>query len=104
MGMPKCGTTDLYAKIVRHDSVVNLLKEPHWWARKRVGRGKRDFYGSGSDGVGGCSDGGGGGDCDVGNGIGSDDCGRGGKEGNVCGVGVVGVLLLVMVMIVMVVA
>eukprot|EP00057_Strongylocentrotus_purpuratus_P020638 XP_011675112.1 PREDICTED: uncharacterized protein LOC100888984 [Strongylocentrotus purpuratus] len=39
MGMPKCGTTDLYAKIVRHDSVVNLLKEPHWWARKRVGRG-----------------------------------------------------------------
>lgn len=49
MGMPKCGTTDLYAKIVRHDSVVNLLKEPHWWARKRVGRGmglrsKRDLF------------------------------------------------------------
>ncbi|XP_071508356.1 carbohydrate sulfotransferase 15-like [Diadema antillarum] len=38
MGMPKCGTTDLFSKIIRHPSVVRTLKEPHWWTRERVGR------------------------------------------------------------------
>ncbi|XP_072179815.1 carbohydrate sulfotransferase 15-like [Diadema setosum] len=38
MGMPKCGTTDLFSKITRHPSVVRTLKEPHWWTRMRVGR------------------------------------------------------------------
>ncbi|XP_072166435.1 carbohydrate sulfotransferase 15-like [Diadema setosum] len=41
MGMPKCGTTDLFAKITRHPSVVRTLKEPHWWTRRRVGRSRR---------------------------------------------------------------
>ena len=37
-GMPKCGTTDLYAKLTRHPDVVGgVMKEPHWWTRKRFG-------------------------------------------------------------------
>ena len=36
-GFPKAGTTDLWAKIVRHPDIVATIKEPHWWTRRRVG-------------------------------------------------------------------
>ncbi|XP_054770745.2 uncharacterized protein LOC129278624 [Lytechinus pictus] len=35
IGMPKCGTTDMYEKITEHPAVVRLQKEPHWWTRRR---------------------------------------------------------------------
>lgn len=37
IGMPKCGTTDLWDKIVQHPQVQGVPKEPHWWARRRLG-------------------------------------------------------------------
>ncbi|KAL8609182.1 hypothetical protein ACOMHN_062422 [Nucella lapillus] len=40
-GFPKCGTTDMYQRIVAHPLVVHLLKEPHWFTRRR-------FHGDGS--------------------------------------------------------
>nr|XP_054768330.1 uncharacterized protein LOC129275886 [Lytechinus pictus] len=37
LGVAKCGTSDLWDKIVAHPHVVrNLLKEPHWWSRRRL--------------------------------------------------------------------
>ena len=37
-GMPKCGTTDLYARLTRHPEITGgVMKEPHWWTRKRFG-------------------------------------------------------------------
>ncbi|XP_063965638.1 carbohydrate sulfotransferase 15-like [Lytechinus pictus] len=37
LGVAKCGTSDLWDKIVSHPHVVrNLLKEPHWWSRRRL--------------------------------------------------------------------
>ncbi|XP_071500903.1 carbohydrate sulfotransferase 15-like [Diadema antillarum] len=37
VGMPKCGTSDLWMKIVHHPQVVSyrVVKEPHWWTRRR---------------------------------------------------------------------
>ncbi|XP_030842753.1 carbohydrate sulfotransferase 15 isoform X1 [Strongylocentrotus purpuratus] len=37
LGMPKCGTTDLWSKITMHPDVKYTVKEPHWWARVRLG-------------------------------------------------------------------
>ncbi|XP_019616722.1 PREDICTED: carbohydrate sulfotransferase 15-like [Branchiostoma belcheri] len=36
IGMPKCGTTDLYHRISKHPEVVHGQKEPHWWAKARI--------------------------------------------------------------------
>ncbi|KAI4812355.1 hypothetical protein KUCAC02_023753 [Chaenocephalus aceratus] len=38
IGQPKCGTTDLFHRLLLHPEVkFNILKEPHWWTRKRFG-------------------------------------------------------------------
>eukprot|EP00057_Strongylocentrotus_purpuratus_P034699 XP_796225.3 PREDICTED: carbohydrate sulfotransferase 15 [Strongylocentrotus purpuratus] len=39
IGMPKCGTTDLWNKLIRHPYIVYTHKEPHWWSRTRIGHG-----------------------------------------------------------------
>ncbi|XP_041483058.1 carbohydrate sulfotransferase 15-like [Lytechinus variegatus] len=39
IGMPKCGTTDLWNKLIRHPYIADTKKEPHWWSRIRMGRG-----------------------------------------------------------------
>ncbi|XP_030837200.1 carbohydrate sulfotransferase 15-like [Strongylocentrotus purpuratus] len=31
IGMYKCGTTDIWTKIVDHPDCVDVPKEPHWW-------------------------------------------------------------------------
>jgi N-acetylgalactosamine 4-sulfate 6-O-sulfotransferase len=37
-GFPKCGTTDLYRRLGSHPGIyASKVKEPHWWARKRLG-------------------------------------------------------------------
>ena len=33
--MAKCGTTDLWDKIVAHPDVIDVPKEPHWWGMRR---------------------------------------------------------------------
>lgn len=38
IGQPKCGTTDLFYRLLLHPEVMfNTMKEPHWWTRKRFG-------------------------------------------------------------------
>ncbi|XP_053548579.1 carbohydrate sulfotransferase 15 [Bombina bombina] len=38
IGQPKCGTTDLYDRLRLHSRVrFSVIKEPHWWTRKRFG-------------------------------------------------------------------
>ncbi|XP_075997908.1 carbohydrate sulfotransferase 15-like [Genypterus blacodes] len=38
VGQPKCGTTDLFRRLLLHPEVkFNTIKEPHWWTRKRFG-------------------------------------------------------------------
>ncbi|XP_069755845.1 carbohydrate sulfotransferase 15 [Narcine bancroftii] len=38
IGQPKCGTTDLYNRLRQHPELsFSILKEPHWWTRKRFG-------------------------------------------------------------------
>ncbi|XP_061600821.1 carbohydrate sulfotransferase 15-like [Cololabis saira] len=38
IGQPKCGTTDLFHRLLMHPEVkFNIIKEPHWWTRKRFG-------------------------------------------------------------------
>ncbi|CAL8299201.1 unnamed protein product [Merluccius merluccius] len=38
IGQPKCGTTDLYHRLLLHGEIkYNIMKEPHWWTRKRFG-------------------------------------------------------------------
>lgn len=38
IGQPKCGTTDLFRRMLLHpDLRFNTIKEPHWWTRKRFG-------------------------------------------------------------------
>ncbi|XP_051936833.1 carbohydrate sulfotransferase 15-like isoform X1 [Hippocampus zosterae] len=38
IGQPKCGTTDLFHRLLLHpDFKFNIMKEPHWWTRKRFG-------------------------------------------------------------------
>ncbi|XP_070697114.1 carbohydrate sulfotransferase 15-like [Pempheris klunzingeri] len=38
IGQPKCGTTDLFHRLLLHPEVkFNAMKEPHWWTRKRFG-------------------------------------------------------------------
>uniref|UniRef100_A0A3Q2Q0I2 Sulfotransferase n=1 Tax=Fundulus heteroclitus TaxID=8078 RepID=A0A3Q2Q0I2_FUNHE len=46
IGQPKCGTTDLFHRLLMLPEVkFNTIKEPHWWTRKRFGyiRFKRGF-------------------------------------------------------------
>ncbi|XP_066276669.1 carbohydrate sulfotransferase 15-like isoform X1 [Branchiostoma lanceolatum] len=39
IGMPKCGTSDLYLRLTKHPDVVGgLKKEPHWWTRRCFSR------------------------------------------------------------------
>ncbi|XP_026165858.1 carbohydrate sulfotransferase 15-like [Mastacembelus armatus] len=38
IGQPKCGTTDLFHRLLLHPEIkFNIMKEPHWWTRKRFG-------------------------------------------------------------------
>eukprot|EP00066_Takifugu_rubripes_P002228 XP_003964015.1 PREDICTED: carbohydrate sulfotransferase 15-like isoform X1 [Takifugu rubripes] len=38
IGQPKCGTTDLFHRLLLHPDIkFNTMKEPHWWTRKRFG-------------------------------------------------------------------
>lgn len=38
IGQPKCGTTDLFHRLLLHPELkFNTMKEPHWWTRKRFG-------------------------------------------------------------------
>ncbi|KAM3863362.1 carbohydrate sulfotransferase 15-like [Diretmus argenteus] len=38
IGQPKCGTTDLFHRLLLHPEVkYTTMKEPHWWTRKRFG-------------------------------------------------------------------
>ncbi|KAM9364057.1 carbohydrate sulfotransferase 15-like isoform 2-T2 [Pholidichthys leucotaenia] len=38
IGQPKCGTTDLFHRLLLHPEIkYNTMKEPHWWTRKRFG-------------------------------------------------------------------
>ncbi|MEE6486522.1 hypothetical protein FKM82_014625 [Ascaphus truei] len=38
IGQPKCGTTDLYDRLRLHPCArFSVIKEPHWWTRKRFG-------------------------------------------------------------------
>lgn len=44
IGQPKCGTTDVYRKIVKHPDVINPpIKELHWWSRNRQGMSIEDL-------------------------------------------------------------
>lgn len=45
-GMPKSGTTDLWACLLKHPDIAYVKsKEPHWWTRLRYRRrGSTDFY------------------------------------------------------------
>ncbi|XP_017283686.1 carbohydrate sulfotransferase 15 [Kryptolebias marmoratus] len=46
IGQPKCGTTDLFNRLLMLPEVkFNTMKEPHWWTRKRFGyiRFKKGF-------------------------------------------------------------
>lgn len=41
IGQPKCGTTDLFHRLLLHPDIkFNTMKEPHWWTRKRFGKSK----------------------------------------------------------------
>ncbi|KAM9847580.1 carbohydrate sulfotransferase 15-like [Aulostomus maculatus] len=38
IGQPKCGTTDLFHRLLMHPELqFNIMKEPHWWTRRRFG-------------------------------------------------------------------
>ncbi|XP_054655425.1 carbohydrate sulfotransferase 15-like [Dunckerocampus dactyliophorus] len=38
VGQPKCGTTDLFRRLLLHPELrFNVMKEPHWWTRRRFG-------------------------------------------------------------------
>ncbi|XP_072029692.1 carbohydrate sulfotransferase 15-like [Amphiura filiformis] len=37
-GVGKCGTTDIWNKIVEHPQIIRVVKEPRWWTRLRYGR------------------------------------------------------------------
>ncbi|XP_071812874.1 carbohydrate sulfotransferase 15-like isoform X1 [Apostichopus japonicus] len=37
LGSYKCGTTDLWDKLIQHPDVLPVAKEPHWWAWRRLG-------------------------------------------------------------------
>lgn len=46
IGQPKCGTTDLFHRLLMLPELkFNIIKEPHWWTRKRFGyiRFKKGF-------------------------------------------------------------
>ncbi|KAJ8317755.1 hypothetical protein KUTeg_005659 [Tegillarca granosa] len=39
VGQPKCGSTDLFNRIIQHPDVISpAIKETHWWSRNRQGR------------------------------------------------------------------
>lgn len=39
IGQPKCGSTDLFRRILQHPDVVSPpIKELHWWSRNRMGK------------------------------------------------------------------
>lgn len=38
-GQPKCGSTDLYQKLVSHPDIKTPpIKESHWWGKNRYGK------------------------------------------------------------------
>ena len=38
-GQPKCGSTDLYKKLVAHPDIIPPpIKESHWWGKNRYGK------------------------------------------------------------------
>ncbi|XP_071842238.1 carbohydrate sulfotransferase 15-like isoform X2 [Apostichopus japonicus] len=37
LGACKCGTTDVWDKLIQHPDVLPVAKEPHWWALRRFG-------------------------------------------------------------------
>lgn len=37
-GMPKCGTTDIWMKLIQHPQIWKCSKEPHWWGKIRIDR------------------------------------------------------------------
>ncbi|KAJ8029812.1 Carbohydrate sulfotransferase 15 [Holothuria leucospilota] len=40
LGAPKCGTTDIWSKMTSHPHIGCVVKEPHWWTRKSMDKGK----------------------------------------------------------------
>ncbi|PIK54389.1 putative carbohydrate sulfotransferase 15 [Apostichopus japonicus] len=39
LGVTKCGTSDIYEKLVKHPQIVDgVKKESHWWTQRRLGR------------------------------------------------------------------
>ena len=43
-GFPKCGTTDLFQKLLLHPEICSgRSKEPHWWTRIRYKDRQKDF-------------------------------------------------------------
>ncbi|XP_038058148.1 carbohydrate sulfotransferase 15-like [Patiria miniata] len=46
-GFPKCGTSDVYAKLYRHPGIVRTKKkEPHWWTRNRFNGSLLEYTGN----------------------------------------------------------
>ena len=43
-GFAKCGTTELFAKLVFHPDIFDGRKENHWWTRTRFGNSKSSEY------------------------------------------------------------
>ena len=42
VGMPKCGSSDVYSKLTWHPEVTGMKeKENHWWTRERLGKWAR---------------------------------------------------------------
>ncbi|KAJ8047203.1 Carbohydrate sulfotransferase 15 [Holothuria leucospilota] len=39
IGAPKCGTTDIWFKIMYHPHIDYIKKEPHWWTRYSLRKG-----------------------------------------------------------------
>ena len=37
-GMPKCGTSDIWDKLMEHPKIMRMRKEPHWWTSGRLGK------------------------------------------------------------------
>ena len=44
-GFPKCGTTDLFFEMTKHEDIIpSTAKEPHWWTRIRFKRWNLQKY------------------------------------------------------------
>jgi len=44
IGQPKCGTTDLFSRLLLHEEVMFTMKEPHWWTRRHFGKPRLMFF------------------------------------------------------------